>query len=577
MNQESLKNSSIWGMLRPYALLIAGLVFLTVLANGLNLAIPKIISSAIDSYGQQAFDLQLVIIEFFIVSLLIFIFVYLQNIMQTSVSEKVAKNLRTDLASKISTQDYNYIQGVTPSRLLTNLTSDVDAVKTFVSQAVTSIISSVFLILGASILLFMINWELALAILAIMPIIGITFAFVFSKVRKLFKANQETIDWLNKIINESILGSTLIRILNSQTYEYQKFLEATTRAKDIGMQILKLFATLMPIIMLTSNLAILVILLLGWHYVIIGSMSLGDFSAFNGYLAILIFPIIILGFTSSVIAQASASYARIFEVLSTPEKIEIWKNKQEISGAISLKNIRLQFGEKVVLDSVSFSIQPGSRTAIIGPTAAGKTQLLYLLTGLVQPTSGSIEYDGEKLENYNKESLHEQIGLVFQDSNLFNLTLRENIAFSNTVDDASLEKAINTAELRDFIQALPDGLDTIVSERGTSLSGGQKQRIMLARALTLNPKILFLDDFTARLDTKTESKILGNVYKNYPNTTLISVTQKIESIQDYDQIILLMEGEIIAKGTHEELLATTPEYIQIYQSQFSTHDYELSA
>lgn len=263
MNQESLKNSSIWGMLRPYALLIAGLVFLTVLANGLNLAIPKIISSAIDSYGQQAFDLQLVIIEFFIVSLLIFIFVYLQNIMQTSVSEKVAKNLRTDLASKISTQDYNYIQGVTPSRLLTNLTSDVDAVKTFVSQAVTSIISSVFLILGASILLFMINWELALAILAIMPIIGITFAFVFSKVRKLFKANQETIDWLNKIINESILGSTLIRILNSQTYEYQKFLEATTRAKDIGMQILKLFATLMPIIMLTSNLAILVILLLG--------------------------------------------------------------------------------------------------------------------------------------------------------------------------------------------------------------------------------------------------------------------------------------------------------------------------
>jgi ATP-binding cassette subfamily B protein len=173
--------------------------------------------------------------------------------------------------------------------------------------------------------------------------------------------------------------------------------------------------------------------------------------------------------------------------------------------------------------------------------------------------------------------LHEQVGFVFQDSIIFNLSVRENIAFSNTVTDQSLEKAIATAELHDFIDALPDKLNTIVSERGTSLSGGQKQRIMLARALALDPKILLLDDFTARVDTNTEAKILANVQKNYPNITLISVTQKIAPIEAYDQIILLMEGEILASGTHKELMHTSPEYVQIFDSQKSTTNYELHA
>lgn len=163
---------------------------------------------------------------------------------------------------------------------------------------------------------------------------------------------------------------------------------------------------------------------------------------------------------------------------------------------------------------------------------------------------------------------------MFQDSIIFSLTLRENIAFSNIVDDVSLEKAIDTAELRDLVDSLPDKLGTVVSERGSSLSGGQRQRIMLARALALNPRILLLDDFTARLDIATERKILENVEKNYPEITLISVTQKIAAIEDYDQIILLMEGEVLAAGTHPELMATSPEYVQIYNSQQSTHVYE---
>jgi ATP-binding cassette subfamily B protein len=210
----------------------------------------------------------------------------------------------------------------------------------------------------------------------------------------------------------------------------------------------------------------------------------------------------------------------------------------------------------------------------MGPTAAGNTQVLFLLTGLIEPTSGTVEYDGRDIRDYDKTTLHRQIGLVFQDATMFNLTLRENIGFSRTVRDEDLEKAIVTAELKELIAALPDGLETVVSERGTSLSGGQKQRIMLARALALNPRVLLLDDFTARVDTATERKILDNVRRNYPGLTLVSVTQKIAPIEDYDQIVLLMEGEVLATGTHQELLASCPEYVQIYESQRSTSHYE---
>ena len=232
---------------------------------------------------------------------------------------------------------------------------------------------------------------------------------------------------------------------------------------------------------------------------IAGTMSLGDFTAFNSYLFILIFPIILIGFMSTVIAQATASYMRLGVTLNAPEEQKTGGLVRDLRGDIALDKVSLAFGEKMALQNVSLAAKAGTRTAVIGPTAAGKTQLLYLLIGLLQPASGSVSYDGESIDAYDKEALHRQVGLVFQDSIMFNLTLRENIAFSSTIHEADFQKAVATAELTDFAAALPQGLDTVVSERGTSLSGGQKQRVMLARALALNPKVLLLDDFTARV------------------------------------------------------------------------------
>ncbi len=574
-NNNQPPKPNVFSLLRPYSGMVSFLVILALLGSAVNLVIPKLIGRGIDAFSNGTFNIMTVVIEFSIAALAIFIFTYLQNILQTYASEIVAKDLRTKLSDKISQQSFSYIIKANPSKLLTNLTSDTDAIKMFVSQAFVTIVSSIFMIIGTCILLLSINWKLALIVMLIVPIIGFSFFVVLRKVRVLFRKSREIIDRLNKIINESIMGAALIRVIHAQQPETIKFLEANAEARDLGMSILKLFAVLIPIVMFVANLAIVMILAVGGHFVVIGDMTMGNFAAFNSYVFMLIFPILMIGFMSNIIAHASASYARVDEVLKAPEVIHKGHIDREISGNIEIKNISLNYGQKPVLKDISIHIKAGSRTAIIGPTAAGKSQLLYLLTNLIPPSKGQIYIDGIEINDYTTQVFHRQIGFVFQDSVMFNLSLRENIAFNENVDDQSLQKAIETAELNEFIESLPEKLNTIISERGTSLSGGQKQRIMLARALALNPKILLLDDFTARVDRKTEHKILCNLAANYPDLTLISVTQKISPVKDFDQIILLMEGEVVATGKHANLKEISPEYAQIYNSQRSTHHYEL--
>lgn len=569
------KKPNLFSLLTPYRWVIVGLVVLAIASNAFTLVLPTLISKAIDSYTLGTFNFSMTVLEFGLFTLGIFLFTYLQSIVQTYASERVARDLRMQLVAKISHQSYRFIDDKTPAKLLTMITSDIDSIKTFVAQAIVSVVSSLVTIVGAAIILLVIDWRLALVVLTIIPIIGATFFFILKMVRALFLQSREVIDWLNRVISESITGAALIRVLNSGHAEYEKFTRANDRARAIGTDILKLFSFMIPVITFVSSMATLAVVTLGGYYVVQGSMTLGSFAAFNGYIMMLIFPILIIGFMSNIIAQASASYGRVQEVLSSPDEKDEGTSTDRLTGQMDITDVQLAYGEKTVLKNVSFSIASGTKTAIIGPTAAGKTQLLNVLTGLTVPQSGAVLYDGRPISEYQREALYAQMGLVFQDSVLFNTSVRENIAFSTTVTDESLAKAIETAEIADFLHSLPHGLDTVISERGTSLSGGQKQRLMLARALAINPTILFLDDFTARVDSQTERKILENVARNYPHLTLISITQKIAPIESYDQIIVLMEGEVLARGTHEELMHSSPEYVQIFDSQRSTNTYEL--
>lgn len=561
-------------LLKPYRGWMALLVALTVGSSGLGLFVPQVIAHAIDGFTAGSLNLSWSLVQLVALSLGAFVFGNLQNVVQTVASERVARDLRARLVDAISLQTYASVEAMTPAKLLTNLTSDVDAIKTFVAQAVANVISSIFVIFAASSLLLWLNWRLALAVLLVLPLIGVTFFVVLGGVRKLFGQMQGIIDTLNRVLNENIVGAALVRLLNTQAREFGRFTGINEQARATGLKILRQFAAMIPIITLLANFATLTILTVGGHFVITRDMSLGEFSAFNAYLGILIFPIIVIGFTSMAIGQAQASYLRISLVLNAPPPPARGEAKAALTGAIEVRALTLAYGERKVLNEVSFRIAPGTRTAIAGPTAAGKSQLLYAMTGLLAPTSGQVLYDGRPIEDYARDSLYAQIGFVFQDSHLFNLTLRENIAFNAEVDEARLARAIETAELHQFIAGLPLGLETVVSERGMSLSGGQKQRIMLARALALDPRILFLDDFTARVDLAAEARILANVQRNYPHLTLISITQKLAPVEGYDQIILLMEGEVLAAGTHGELVRSSPEYVQILRSQQSTDAYQ---
>ena len=566
---------SIFGLLAQYKTLIAGVLILGVIANGLTLVIPTIIADVIDSFRAGNFVLESFALTFGLFALAILVVSYLQGIVQTYASEYVAKDIRAQLVGKIARQDFGFVETYKPSTLLTNITSDIDSIKTFVAQVVATLVSSLVLIVGAAVILFTINVKLAAAVLTIVPIIGIAFFLVFRLLRPLFTASREIIDTLNSVISETIIGAALIRTLNSVVPEHDKFAVANERSKDIGLSILGLFSILVPLITLVANVATLIVVVLGGYYVIEGTMTLGSFVAFNSYIGILIFPIITIGFVSTIIAQASASYERVYTVLSAPDIETVGTVVESLSGAIKATNIALAFDGKPALEDISLAIKAGSKTAIIGPTGAGKTQLLNILTGLTPPDSGQVTYDGIPLHDLAPDSFFAQIAIVFQDSIIFNTTVRENITFETEVTDEALQLSINTAELDEFIDHLPQGLDTVVSERGSTLSGGQKQRLMLARALVQSPAILFLDDFTARVDAKTEQLILSNIAQNYPNLTLISITQKINPIKSYDQVLLLMQGQMIGSGTHTELLDSSPEYMQIYNSQRSTSTYEL--
>jgi ATP-binding cassette subfamily B protein len=399
---------SLWPLIKPYRFLIAGIVLLALSQNAMYLVLPKIVATSIDKYVHGSFHAGKTALLFLIVLAIMFICLYAQNIVQAVVSERLARDMRKKVLTKISNQRFSFVQTQTSGKLLTNLSSDVDGVKAVTGQIIPVAISSFFLIGGSAVLLFTIDWRLTLVVLAILPILGVVFGVVFSKVGGLFKGAQEVIDRLNRVINESILGAALIRVVHSQHVEYQKFIDANEKAKSFGISILKVFASMIPIIMFVSNIALVVVLVLGGHFVINGTMTIGDLVAFNSYIAILIFPIMMLGFLGSAIARAKASNDRIQEVLNAQEPEEAGLQHNTVKGVIEVNHVTLNYGEKKTLNDISFKISPTSRTAIIGPTAAGKTQLLFAMSGLTSPTSGSVSYDGVPISQYDPKSFYKQ-------------------------------------------------------------------------------------------------------------------------------------------------------------------------
>jgi ATP-binding cassette subfamily B protein len=570
MAPPSPEKVNIIEFLKPYRGSIALLLALALLSNGFSLLVPRRIGHVIDAMQLSlGFDIRREAVWLLLFVVLAAVFALLQIVVTGFVASKIGYDLRAQLAAKLSRQSYAYVSTKGSSELLTIFTSDVDTVRNGVSQVIVGLFTAVVTLVGSIYFLLITNVRLALLALSTLLIIAATFAYIFSRLGPLFQQVQMNLGRINKVINESIVGAMLIRVLNSQRAEQSKFERVNARSRELGGQIVDMFSALIPMITFVANVAIALIVWYGGRLVVGDRLGLGQLSAFISYFNLLITPIFIIGFVSNMFSRSLVSLGRIQAILRAEDTTTLPQQgqKKDLRGKIEFRHVHLRYGERVVLKDISFVIQPQTRTAIIGPTASGKSQLIALLAGLIQPTSGEILVDDLPLTSYDRGTFLNQLAIVFQESSVFQATLKENILFRHTSNQGVLEKALKTAALEDVIKALPQGLETMVSERGGNLSGGQKQRLMLARALALEPKILLLDDFTARVDRKTEQDILERLQANYPGITLLSVTQKIEPVKSYDQILLLMEGELLAAGTHDYLLHHSFEYQQIAESQ----------
>lgn len=545
------------------------LIILSLLANIINLIIPNLISQIIDKSikTNNQFDTVFVSITLGLVFVGL-ILALLEFSFGIIFSEKFAKNLRIDSFSNLTKQPYQYVLQEGSSNLITIFGSDVDNIQDNFTTTLSYLIQAIVLFVGANIAMFLISWKLAIVAILSLPLIILGFMYSLRKVNKYFELSQSNLTTLNNVVSENINASNLIRILSSSTWEEKKFDNANYQAKEISINIIRIFSILLPFINFVTNSVIVIFLYLGARDLAIGQLTIGQLSSFLAYYALLITPIFILGFTSQGITQALTSWKRISPILNNRDQvIEGSYESNKIEGNIEVVNLTLELTGKKTLNNISFTITSGQKTAILGPTGAGKSQLFNLLLGLGKATSGNILIDNVDIKEWNKSSFLSRVGICFQESIIFNTTIRANIILDRNINQEDLEIAIKTANLESFVESLPDGLDTIVGERGANLSGGQKQRLTLARAIVFKPDLILLDDFTARVDIATEEKIKDLLEKNYPKTQIIQICQKIESIKDYDNIIVLMEGQLVGQGTHLELLKNCSEYQQIFNSQ----------
>jgi ATP-binding cassette, subfamily B, bacterial len=548
-------------LVAQYKYYLAGLFMLVTGVTGLSLAIPNITGELIKSLEIGRLDWGWIWTLGIVIGVLLVIEV-ISIILSAIFREKVGYDLRAKVMDKLTTQSYTKVNNIGIGQIITLFGSDIDNVKNIMAGELVLSVKAMLLFIGALVLIFATNWKLGLIAFVSLPVIVAAFAWIFKSVTKYFKLSQENQTDLNNAISQNIYGSNLVRVQNSQEWETRKFNQLTNESKNIGYKIIEAFSSLIPIINTISSWTTFGILYFGALTYIAGQIKLGDINAYISYYALLTAPIFIIGFNSQGIARLGVSLKRINELLGSKEESQTGTIKKPIKKGFAVKDVNLEYAGKQVLKDINFSIPVGKKTAILGPTGAGKSLLINLLTGMIQPTSGDIMIDDKPLGDWDQDYIKDRITTVYQESLIFSGDLKQNVALNRKWDDTKYATAMSTATLEKL-----DKDKGGVSELGANLSGGQKQRLTLARALYNDPQFLLLDDFTARVDKTTENTIQSRLATNYPNTTIVSISQNISTIQDYDQIILIMEGEILMIGTHTELLKSSPEYRQIQASQ----------
>jgi len=457
-------------------------------------------------------------------------------------------------------------------------TDDVEKVRLFLGQGLLQLVGAVLLLVVTLIILFSTNSRLALATIWILPVALVLFIIFGSVSQPLFSRVQQKLSALNTILQENLAGIKVVKAFTREKSEQVKFNTAADVLMKQQITIARLFTFLMPLVFLIANLGQATTLYVGGRQIILGTLTLGEWQEFSMYLIYIFFPVAQLGFIITQFGQAAASAARIFEILDArsdvidkPGAVDL----PQVTGHIIFDDVTFRYvgGGDPVLDKVSFEALPGQTIALLGATGSGKTSIINLLPRFYDPTAGRITIDGYDLRDLKLESLRAQIGIVLQETTLFSGSIRDNIAFGKPdATDEEIIAAASAAAAHDFIMSFPEGYATPVGERGTTLSGGQKQRIAIARALLLNPSILILDDSTSSVDLGTEAHIQEALDKLMKNRTSFVIAQRISTVMNADQIIVLDKGAVVAVGKHADLLENNEIYAEIYTSQLIGED-----
>lgn len=508
---------------------------------------------------------------FYILSAL---FSYFAQYVMADVAQQTVFSLREEVDYKLSKLPLKYIDSHSTGDLLSRVTNDIDNISTTLQQSLTQIITSVITIIGVIIMMLTINPVLTLIVLITLPLGALLSRPVIKRSQSYFLTQQTQLGLLNGHVEEAYTGHAVIKSFNQENQIMHKFGELNDSLYEVSVKAQFVSGLIMPIMSLASNLGYVFIAVLGGQYVISGRISVGDIQAFIQYTRQFMQPINQVANIANILQSTVASAERIFEILDAENEVAEETSPDVISnpkGQVSFKNVKFGYNpNKPLMQNISFNAKAGQTVAVVGPTGAGKTTLINLLMRFYEIQGGSINIDGVDITKLRRGDLRNLFGMVLQDTWLFKGTIKDNIGYSK--ENASLEeiKAAAKAAFADqFIETLPNGYDTLINEEGSNISQGQKQLLTIARAILADPTILILDEATSNVDTRTEGHIQKAMNRLMEGRTSFVIAHRLSTIKNADMILVMKQGTIVEKGTHEELLAEGGLYANLYNSQFA--------